>query len=799
MKNLIKFFITATILFTASCTTEYLDSSIASEETVEVFFTTNLADSSTRAYDDGENVDKLYYIVCDDSETPIILNKLCGTCDERGTDGKFSFSLSLIKSMTYNIYFWAQSSKAPYSIENGVVSINYANNAVAANNGELDAFYGSVTLTPEEHGKTQNISLTRPFAQLNALTSDGKVLLRNDVESFENVRSTATVEGVYSQFDLINGDVVNTSRQTVTFASTVIPAGRKGEVTSNDDYTHLSMNYLFVPERCVANVQFTFTATRTNNAIIEVTTPNYNDVPLKPNYKTNIIGKLLTDSTEFKIDVVDEWATDDQYILAGEVTLTEDLIVAKPIIVAAGTEAVLNLNGKKIINTTESEVFGEGEGIIAYGKLTINGEGTVQGSTMAVWARGNKGAEVTINGGTYKGCADGFAKGGRSVIYASSGNTININGGTFKALTADKTSYADKTNGVYAAVNVADNNGTINVYGGTFYKQNPAAPGTEPAAWNAAHPNGFVAKGYSSKTEDNGETYTIVPPVFINPNTSLDDILAAFSNGGTILLEEDIEIVPDFEDTNVIFNIPAGTDAHLDLNGKKITINTDEDEATKTYYTFVVREGGSLTIDGDGIVEATTPEPVMFYPAGDLVIENGTFIRHIPEGYTGSVSSMFVGTRPAGGWETTGVTINGGYFDCGYYPADLKEIDVEKLISGDETLVETVDDIAKRGLPGDKNKVRVALKDLTTKAFNRSYNYFYVYGGTFVGANPAWGDEGGWLPTTPQYLRPWSNYQGPLIKDQEFHEDGIVLPEGFAITKGTHEDGRPTYTVTYNK
>ena len=31
------------------------------------------------------------------------------------------------------------------------------------------------------------------------------------------------------------------------------------------------------------------------------------------------------------------------------------------------------------------------------------------------------------------------------------------------------------------------------------------------------------------------------------------------------------------------------------------------------------------------------------------------------------------------------------------------------------------------------------------------------------------------------------------------NEDGIVLPEGFAITKGTHEDGRPTYTVTYNK
>mgnify|MGYP003288498925 CR=1 FL=1 len=65
-----------------------------------------------------------------------------------------------------------------------------------------------------------------------------------------------------------------------------------------------------------------------------------------------------------------------------------------------------------------------------------------------------------------------------------------------ETIAADKTSYANKTEGVYAALNVADNNGMINVYGGSFYKQNPAAPGTEPAAWNAAHANGFVAEGY---------------------------------------------------------------------------------------------------------------------------------------------------------------------------------------------------------------------------------------------------------------------------------------------------------------
>ena len=160
---------------------------------------------------------------------------------------------------------------------------------------------------------------------------------------------------------------------------------------------------------------------------------------------------------------------------------------------------------------------------------------------------------------------------------------------------------------------------------------------------------------------------------------------------------------------------------------------------------------------------------------------------------------MFVGTKPDGGWHSTGVTINGGYFDCGYYPEVLKEVNIEDLIAGRVTLDETETDVAKRGQSGDPNIIRNAIKQLVLASFNLSNNYFKVYGGTFVGANPAWGDEGCMLPTTPNYLRPWSYYQGALLDGQTFNENGIVLPEGYTITKGTHDDGRPTYTVNYNK
>ena len=74
-----------------------------------------------------------------------------------------------------------------------------------------------------------------------------------------------------------------------------------------------------------------------------------------------------------------------------------------------------------------------------------------------------------------------------------------------------------------------------------------------------------------------------------------------------------------------------------------------------------------------------------------------------------------------------------------------------------------------------------------------------INGGTFVGANPAWGDEGCMLPTSPNYLRPWSYYQGELLDGQTFNENKIVLPDGYTIAKNKTEDGIPTYTVSYSK
>ena len=293
----------------------------------------------------------------------------------------------------------------------------------------------------------------------------------------------------------------------------------------------------------------------------------------------------------------------------GAVVLAKDVQITSAVVVPAGKSVVLDLNGKNIKNITESDVFGEGEAIIAYGNLTIKGEGTVEASSMAVWARGANDAKVTIYGGTYKGCAEGFAKGGRSVIYASSDNTIDIYGGTFMALAADKTSYANKTDGVFAAVNVADNKGMINVYGGSFKSQNPAAPGTEPAAWNANLPNGFVVEGYN--VVESNEWYTVTPAT-ANVVLAADATVAATYNVNNAVLDGAGHTFKATEGTAAMYT--ASTLRLINVVGdatiKNVVIDGNNAEYTNPTDTYGIRgifatQAGTVNIDNVTIKNVT--------------------------------------------------------------------------------------------------------------------------------------------------------------------------------------------------
>ena len=185
------------------------------------------------------------------------------------------------------------------------------------------------------------------------------------------------------------------------------------------------------------------------------------------------------------------------------VILTSDIVLDNVLVL--NSDATIVLNGKTITSgvfaesngtinegTTDSYVFWVKDG----GTLNIHGDGEINAAdakySMAVWADGGT---VNIYGGTYKN------NNASDLIYAKNGGVVNIYGGEFIASNKN----ADTEDGTleeYSALNLHDTRpGAITVYGGSFYKFNPADNLSENPKVN------FVAAGYQSV--QNGDYWVV--------------------------------------------------------------------------------------------------------------------------------------------------------------------------------------------------------------------------------------------------------------------------------------------------
>lgn len=305
------------------------------------------------------------------------------------------------------------------------------------------------------------------------------------------------------------------------------------------------------------------------------------------NFKAELNAKNFSeDGTEFApivfdVEEVKDWVYADEpdaqieeaefraaVALGGKVTLTKNIELTKSLIVPEGVSTVIDLNGFDIINNTTDETLAIGDGIVVYGDLTIEGEGTVQGLTRCIWARGNTGATVTINGGHYIG-ANGVTT---EVIYASGNGKIVINGGTFEAVTEDNVSFAAPQ---YAVLNLHGNGATgcdIVVYGGSFKNFDPANNISENPAHN------FCAPGYFSTKV--GDYYIVSDSQIV---ATADEFAAAMKSTDenikvALAANIDVAITSLGQQTGGSGEYKLGGEdtktITIDLNGKKLNITT---------------------------------------------------------------------------------------------------------------------------------------------------------------------------------------------------------------------------------
>lgn len=337
-----------------------------------------------------------------------------------------SFNLTLIKDQEYKVLFWADKGTDAmgdlyYKTTENLQNVSFLDAARKGNNDALDAFSKMEVITRAESkaGFSKSVQLTRPFGQVNFITTDipainnlsgGSQFLPTDVKVSY---TTYTGFNVLTQTGTGSEDI----EHTAPVYSAMDPA------TNPAKYT-LSMDYMLTAtsERETRNV-VKLTALANGYELTTVEVINY---PVQRNYRTNIIGKILTGDATFDITIDPIYGGEHNNYIASS---NEDITNA----ISAGATTISLTPGTYIIPDD------------AKGKtLTFIGTGNPEDTKIA-----------TQDDGSYEGCD-----------YSLDGATVTFENITINTDSKTYTGYARCT-GTYKNCVI---NGTYTLYGDSKFK-----------------------------------------------------------------------------------------------------------------------------------------------------------------------------------------------------------------------------------------------------------------------------------------------------------------------------------------
>ena len=311
MKKLFYFVAVCTLLLSAGSCQKEIGGGI-DDRGAKVNFTLQVSDVQTKAIADASNIDILHWEVYGDDVDTASEPLAEGFETDPDGDGAFSLDLSLILDQTYNFIFWAQvdceEGKEHYDVSDlRKVGIKSYDDEMA-NDESRAAFFAHkeiyVTGSIDE-----TITLYRPFSQLNIGTEHYDVPSMNLMGQLKVNHSEVTVTGIADTFNTLTGK--GEGKQMVHFQKNVTPNGSKDateKILEVNEHTYhwLGMNYFIVNgDNDNVKVDMTFHTTHGN---VDMSIEN---VPIRENYRTNIIGDLLTTEAVFNIIVDERFQTPD--------------------------------------------------------------------------------------------------------------------------------------------------------------------------------------------------------------------------------------------------------------------------------------------------------------------------------------------------------------------------------------------------------------------------------------------------------------------------------------------------------
>lgn len=585
------FTIAAAALLVTSCNDE-MDNGLKTGDEGTVTFTAQLpSEMGTRAFADGLTAKHLQYAVYEAGQsTPL---KVFG--DETTVVGeaemvnlKQTVSLKLTTGKTYDVIFWADATTdSPYTFNPASQEVSVDYSKVNNNSDNCDAFFKKETITVSGN-QSVDVKLTRPFAQVNIGTDDFDAAKASGLE----VTQTEVVAKAFATLNLATGEVADEADRTFTMKA--IPTASDGEFPVAGGYKYLSMDYLLVgADKATVDVAFNYGGPQSRT---------FTNVPVQRNYRTNIYGSLLTNTTDFNVVIEPTFATTNYNLgalytasqIGGAVTLSDNVDFDRTIAVQPGKTMSVNLNGKTVKNTTdlwENPSVPNSWSLFSVrgtdSKLTLSGDGDVIAKANDCYAVDvQDGGHLVIEGGHYNGNIH--------AVYVNKG-VAEIKGGTFEV----QQKYPDAEKADEFVLNCLDENyknGTakIIVTGGTFIGFNPGDCKAEGNGTN------FVAPGYASianGTAADGRTiWKVVPAVEATTEAELE---GSFKRGSVTAISSNIStatITTCHSKSNLVFK-----------NGSVLKLEPTE---TGSLYTLSVRQNSNLTISGNGSIIA----PVLINP-----------------------------------------------------------------------------------------------------------------------------------------------------------------------------------------